>query len=113
MLQSRRYSLNRLTLVSQRGLFRPLRRPHRAAEGEFDIVISLYHDQGHIAAKTLDFRRTVSMNLGLPFLRTSLDHGTAFDIASKGIANPVSMVGAIKTAARYGKDYRGRYAKLR
>ncbi len=86
---------------------------HRAAEGEFDIVISLYHDQGHIAAKTLDFHRTVSMNLGLPFLRTSPDHGTAFDIAGKGIANPVSMVGAIKTAARYGKSYRRRYAELR
>ena len=86
---------------------------HRAAEGAFDIVIALYHDQGHIAAKTLDFHRTVSLNLGLPFLRTSVDHGTAFDIAGKGIANPVSMVEAIKKAAKYGNGYRERYRRLR
>ena len=86
---------------------------HRAAEGEFDIVVSLYHDQGHIAAKTLDFHGTVSLNLGLPFLRTSPDHGTAFDIAGKGLANPVSMVGAIRTAAKYGNRYRKRYSEFR
>ncbi len=86
---------------------------HRASEGAFDIVIALYHDQGHIAAKMLDFHRTVSLNLGLPFLRTSVDHGTAFDIAGKGMANPVSMVEAIKKAAKYGKSYRERRSALR
>jgi len=74
---------------------------HLAAAGEFDVVISLYHDQGHIAAKTLDFYGTVSLTLGLPFLRTSVDHGTAFDIAGKGLANEQSMVNAIKAAVEY------------
>ncbi|MDA4133061.1 MAG: 4-hydroxythreonine-4-phosphate dehydrogenase PdxA [Thaumarchaeota archaeon] len=85
---------------------------HRAAEGAFDMVIALYHDQGHIAAKMLDFHRTVSLNLGLPFLRTSVDHGTAFDIAGKGLANPLSMVEAVKKAAEYGKSYRSRYREI-
>jgi 4-hydroxythreonine-4-phosphate dehydrogenase len=85
---------------------------HRAAEGAFDIVIALYHDQGHIAAKMLDFHRTVSLNIGLPFLRTSVDHGTAFDIAGKGLANPLSMVEAIKKASDYGKSYRTRFQEV-
>lgn len=70
-----------------------------ALEGKFDCVISLYHDQGHIAAKTRDFYGTVTATLGLPVLRTSVDHGTALDIAWKGIANPVSMKAAILAAA--------------
>ncbi|MCL4499003.1 MAG: 4-hydroxythreonine-4-phosphate dehydrogenase PdxA [Chloroflexi bacterium] len=70
-----------------------------ALEGRFDCVISLYHDQGHIAAKTRDFHGTVTATLGLPMLRTSVDHGTAFDIAWKGLANPVSMKAAIIAAA--------------
>jgi len=61
----------------------------------------------------LDLNRTVSLNRGRPFLRTSVDHGTAFDIAGKGIANPVSMVEAVKKAARYGKSYRERRSALR
>ena len=69
-----------------------------ALEGKFDCVISLYHDQGHIAAKTRDFHGTVTATLGLPVLRTSVDHGTAFDIAWKGIANPISMKMAILAA---------------
>jgi 4-phospho-D-threonate 3-dehydrogenase / 4-phospho-D-erythronate 3-dehydrogenase len=81
----------------------------RASKGEFDIVVSLYHDQGHIAAKMLDFYSTVSLNIGLPFLRTSVDHGTAFDIAGKGIANEASMVHAISKAIQYGHDYRERF----
>jgi len=81
----------------------------RASKGEFDIVVSLYHDQGHIAAKMLDFYSTVSLNIGLPFLRTSVDHGTAFDIAGKGIANESSMVHAISKAFQYGHDYRERF----
>ena len=69
-----------------------------ALEGRFDCVVSLYHDQGHIAAKTRDFYGTVTATLGLPVLRTSVDHGTALDIAWKGIANPVSMKSAILAA---------------
>jgi len=70
-----------------------------ALEGRFECVISLYHDQGHIASKTRDFHGTVTATLGLPVLRTSVDHGTALDIAWKGIANPVSMKMAILKAA--------------
>jgi len=61
----------------------------------------MYHDQGHIAAKSYDFYRTVSFTMGLPFLRTSVDHGTAMELAGKGIANERSMVEAIINAARY------------
>lgn len=72
---------------------------HQALEGRYDCVISLYHDQGHIAAKTRDFFRTVTATLGLPVLRTSVDHGTGFDIAWQGKANPISMEAAILAAA--------------
>lgn len=74
---------------------------HQAKKGLYRAVISLYHDQGHIAAKTLDFDRTISVTWGLPFLRTSVDHGTAFDIAGKGIASSVSMTEALLVALRY------------
>jgi len=74
---------------------------HQAKIGRYAAVLSLYHDQGHIACKTLDFERTVSLTLGLPFLRTSVDHGTAFDIAWQGKASAVGMVEAILAAARY------------
>ncbi len=76
-----------------------------AAQGRFDAVLSLYHDQGHIAAKMYDFEGTVALTLGLPFLRTSVDHGTAYDIAGKGIASPASMKAAIRAAARYARVY--------
>ena len=79
---------------------------HLAMEGAYDAVISLYHDQGHIATKTLDFYRTVSLTLGLPFLRTSVDHGTAFNIAGTGRANPISMIESIRAAAVYGPSWR-------
>jgi 4-hydroxythreonine-4-phosphate dehydrogenase len=78
---------------------------HQALLGKFDAVLSLYHDQGHIAAKMTDFERTISITNGLPFLRTSVDHGTAFDIAGKGIAVPISMVECIKIAARYAGKF--------
>jgi 4-hydroxythreonine-4-phosphate dehydrogenase len=78
---------------------------HLAKLGRFAAVLSLYHDQGHIACKTLDFERTVSLTLGLPFLRTSVDHGTAFDIAWKAQASAVSMVEAVLAAARYAPAY--------
>jgi 4-hydroxythreonine-4-phosphate dehydrogenase len=60
----------------------------------------MYHDQGHIPIKVHGFEKSVSVALGLPFLRTSVDHGTAFDIAGKGIANAQSMEEAIKTVVR-------------
>jgi len=74
---------------------------HLARIGRYDAVLSLYHDQGHIAAKMMDFEKTVSVTLGLPILRTSVDHGTAFDIAGTGKASAVSMVEAILVAADY------------
>jgi 4-hydroxythreonine-4-phosphate dehydrogenase len=72
----------------------------RAARGEFDAVIACYHDQGLIPVKLLAFGRAVNVTLGLPIVRTSVDHGTAFDIAGQGIADPSSLVEAIKLAAR-------------
>ncbi len=74
---------------------------HMARIGRYDAVLSLYHDQGHIAAKMMDFERTVSVTLGLPILRTSVDHGTAFDIAGTGTASAVSLIEAIRVAADY------------
>lgn len=76
-----------------------------ALQGHFDAVLSLYHDQGHIATKMVDFQRTIAITLGLPFIRTSVDHGTAFDLAGKGTANPLSMVEAIRLAATYAPVY--------
>lgn len=73
---------------------------HQCAQGRYDAVISLYHDQGHIAAKMHDFYGTVSVTTGLPVIRTSVDHGTAFDIAGKGVANPGSLIEAILLAAK-------------
>lgn len=70
----------------------------RAIRGEFDVVLAMYHDQGHIPIKVYNFRQSVSIALGLPFIRTSVDHGTAFDIAGKGIAESESMEEAIKAA---------------
>ncbi len=86
---------------------------HYASLGNYDAVLSLYHDQGHIAAKTYDFDHTVSMNPGLPFLRTSVDHGTAFDIAGKNMASYISMREAIIKAEKYGILYKGNYMSLK
>jgi 4-phospho-D-threonate 3-dehydrogenase / 4-phospho-D-erythronate 3-dehydrogenase len=74
--------------------------------GRYDAVLALYHDQGHIAAKTVDFERTISLTVGLPFLRTSVDHGTAFDIAGKGTASATGMEEAITVAAQYAPLFR-------
>ncbi len=68
----------------------------KAVRGEFDVVLAMYHDQGHIAIKVHDFERSLAVSLGLPFVRTSVDHGTAFDIAGKGIADARSMAEAFK-----------------
>ena len=72
----------------------------RATRGEFDVVIACYHDQGLIPVKLLSFGRAVNVTIGLPIVRTSVDHGTAFDIAGKGVADPGSMIEAVLLAAR-------------
>jgi 4-hydroxythreonine-4-phosphate dehydrogenase len=73
----------------------------RAAAGEFDAVIALYHDQGHIPIKMLGLDTGVNVTIGLPFLRTSVDHGTAFDIAGRGTARAASMTAALELAAKF------------
>lgn len=83
---------------------------HLALQGRFNSVLSLYHDQGHIATKTLDFERTIAITGGMPILRTSVDHGTAFDIAGKNLVSEVSMVEAILLAAKYAPGFK-RYLK--
>jgi 4-hydroxythreonine-4-phosphate dehydrogenase len=72
----------------------------RASRGEFDAVIACYHDQGLIPVKLLAFGESVNVTLGLPIIRTSVDHGTAFDIAGTGVADPASMIAATLLAAR-------------
>jgi len=79
---------------------------NRAVAGEFDAVLAMYHDQGHIPIKVYDFERSVSVALGLPLVRTSVDHGTAFNIAGKGIADSQSMTEAITMAIRLSEDKR-------
>ncbi len=71
---------------------------YHAARGQYDAVLCMYHDQGLIPLKLLDFDEAVNLTLGLPVVRTSPDHGTAFDIAGKGIASPASMIAAINLA---------------
>lgn len=72
----------------------------RAVEGEFDAVVACYHDQGLIPVKLVAFGEAVNVTLGLPIIRTSVDHGTAFDIAGRGVADPASLVRAVVLAAR-------------
>ncbi|WP_336249455.1 4-hydroxythreonine-4-phosphate dehydrogenase PdxA [Stomatohabitans albus] len=74
---------------------------HQGLEGRFDGVLSHFHDQGHIPAKTVDFNGTISVTVGLPILRTSVDHGTAFDIAGTGVANHLTMQSAFEAAVDY------------
>jgi 4-hydroxythreonine-4-phosphate dehydrogenase len=71
---------------------------NRAINGEFDVVLALYHDQGHIAIKVHDFHQSTTATLGIPFIRTSVDHGTAFDIAGQGKADPRGLHAAIDAA---------------
>jgi 4-hydroxythreonine-4-phosphate dehydrogenase len=75
-----------------------------AANGDYDIVVAMYHDQGHIPMKILAFDEGVNVTLGLPIIRTSVDHGTAFNIAGKGIANEQSMLEAIKLGVRFSEE---------
>ena len=76
----------------------------RAVRGEFDAVIACYHDQGLIPVKLLAFGRAVNVTLGLPIIRTSVDHGTAFDIAGRGVADPSSMIEATLLAAELARN---------
>ena len=71
---------------------------NQAIDGMYDVVVVMYHDQGHIPIKVHGFEESVSVNLGIPFIRTSVDHGTAFDIAGKNMAQSTSMVEAVKLA---------------
>jgi len=71
---------------------------NQAIDGIYDVVIAMYHDQGHIPIKVYDWKHSVSVNLGLPFIRTSVDHGTAFNIAGQGIADATSMLESIDVA---------------
>lgn len=73
--------------------------------GKYGAVLSLYHDQGHIATKTYNFMKTISITNSMPFLRTSVDHGTAYDVAGKNIASAESMIEAVKIAAKYGPRF--------
>jgi 4-hydroxythreonine-4-phosphate dehydrogenase len=75
---------------------------HTIYNGEFDITVCMYHDQGLIPLKMIAMDTGVNMTVGLPFIRTSPDHGTAYDIAWKGTANPSSMIEAIKMAVQFG-----------
>jgi 4-hydroxythreonine-4-phosphate dehydrogenase len=75
----------------------------RARRGEFDVVIACYHDQGLIPVKLVAFGKAVNVTIGLPIVRTSVDHGTAFDIAGKGVADPESMVAAVLLAAKLAR----------
>ena len=72
---------------------------HEAARRNYDAALCMYHDQALIPVKTLDFDDAVNVTLGLPFIRTSPDHGTAFDIAGQGIARPDSLIAALRLAA--------------
>ena len=71
---------------------------NRAINGEFDVVLALYHDQGHIAIKVHNFHQSTTATLGIPFVRTSVDHGTAFDIAGTGAADPTGLLAAVEAA---------------
>ena len=79
---------------------------HYALKGEFDAVVAMYHDQGLAPLKAVAFDSGINWTLGLPFIRTSPDHGTAYDIAGKGIANPGSMIAAIRLAKQLAKNKR-------
>ena len=76
---------------------------HQAIQGRYDAVLAMFHDQGHIPVKVYEFEESITANLGLPFIRTSVDHGTAFDIAGKGVAAHVSMLESIRLAVALAK----------
>jgi len=76
----------------------------QAWRGAYDLVVAMYHDQGHIPMKLMDFEGTVNITLGIPIIRTSVDHGTAFDIAGKNLVNPHGMKQAMRVAARMARN---------
>ncbi|MFY9728930.1 MAG: 4-hydroxythreonine-4-phosphate dehydrogenase PdxA [Bryobacteraceae bacterium] len=78
----------------------------QASRGAYDLVVAMYHDQGHIPMKLIDFEGTVNISLGIPIIRTSVDHGTAFDIAGQNQADPRSMKQAMRVAARMASSRR-------
>ena len=78
----------------------------QAVRGAYDLVVAMYHDQGHVPMKLLDFENTINVSLGLPIVRTSVDHGTAFDIAGKNRADPSSMKAAMKLAVTLSQNRR-------
>ena len=79
---------------------------HQAYRGDFEAVVAMYHDQGLGPLKMIAFERGVNWTLGLPFIRTSPDHGTAYDLAGRGVADPSSMISAIGLAARLAASHR-------
>ena len=79
---------------------------NQAIDGRYDVALAMYHDQGHIPIKVHDWAKSVSVNLGLPFIRTSVDHGTAFDIAGRGVADHESMLEAVKVAVSLAAEGR-------
>jgi len=109
--------LNRSPITDHRSLFSGPHSPdtvfHRTIEGEFDAVLCMYHDQGLIPLKLHAFHSGVNVTLGLPFPRTSPDHGTAFEIAGKGIARPDSMIAAINLAVELACSGAPRGPKVR
>jgi len=78
----------------------------QAVDSVYDVVLAMYHDQGHIPIKMHNWARSVGVNLGLPFIRTSVDHGTAFDIAGKGVADHESLLEALKVAVELAVEGR-------
>ena len=88
------------TGLSAEGPFAPDTIFYHASTGRYDAVVAMYHDQGLIPLKLLHFSDAVNITLGLPIIRTSVDHGTAYDIAGKGVADPSSLIAALKMAAK-------------
>ena len=76
---------------------------HQAIQGRYDATLCMYHDQGHIPVKVYGFEESITANLGLPFIRTSVDHGTAFDIAGQNVADPTSMLESIRMAVAFAR----------
>lgn len=96
--EAKKMGINVRGPISPDGIF------YLAKSGLFDIVIAMYHDQGLIPLKLLSFNKSVNVTVGLPIIRTSVDHGTGFDIAGKGWANPASLIEAVKVAAHFAKS---------
>ena len=83
-----------------------------AVRRDYDLIVAMYHDQGHIAMKLIDFQNTVNVSLGIPIIRTSVDHGTAFDIAGKNAADPQNMIAAMKMGAAMARRKSARITAL-